>query len=265
MLSVMPRSPLHDMGVMIATRAREKAAFLTERLRMPSYSSRMDKPMLMETQMIVQGLVSALPPLEAFLYSNTGHPYTFYLLLCGMAGSVAGYAGATLPPVFPAYNQNDLLATFAPVRDFINKILDSIHESYVAIAFQLEAGRFTLLPREEWLDRHFVIGVRAKQGTTEQDLIDWINDCVIGSSKHTQDMRDKRILGAARQRIDKDTELDLIPTRGIVLFRVTVDERFISKDDLLEIANTSNIDARHRPSEVIFYARNLLPAESGKS
>jgi type VI secretion system protein ImpJ len=205
--------------------------------------------------------VSALPPLEAFLYAKTGHPYQLYHLLCAVAGSLAGYAGAILPPVFPAYNHNDLQATFAPVQAFIHKILDNIHESYVAVPFQLEQDRFVLLPSENWLDRYFVIGARGRQGVAEQDVLTWVNDALIGTSSHLQAMREKRVLGAARARINKDESMDLIPTSGMLLFRVNVDPAFIEKNETLEILNTSALDSRHRPAEIIFYARNIEPAQ----
>ena len=37
-LNVLPASPLHEHSVALATRVREKASFLVERLRMPSYA-----------------------------------------------------------------------------------------------------------------------------------------------------------------------------------------------------------------------------------
>lgn len=256
-LNVIPQTPLYEECMLIASRAREKASFLSERLRMPSYSSRLDKPMLFETQMIIQGLVVGLPQLEAFLYAGRGHPYNLYMLLCGFAGSLAGYSGAVLPPVFPAYNHNDLRATFTPLQEFIHKILDSIHESYVAVPFQWEQDRFILLPNESWLDRYFVIGVKGRQGVSEQELITWVREALIGSSSHIRSMREKRVLGANRQRIDKDENMDLIPTKGILLFRVDVDPGFIEKNQTLEILNTSSGHSRFRPAEIIFYARNV--------
>ncbi len=256
-LQVLPGNPLHEMSVFIATRVREKAAFLSERLRLPSFTSRLDKPMLFETQNIIQGLVTALPLLEAKLYAKTEHPYQLYLALCGLAGSVAGYAGALLPPVFPGYKHDELAATFAPVLDFIHKILDNIHETYLAIAFQLKDNRFQLLPQASWLGKHFVVGVRGKAGSTEAEVIAWMEEALISSQDHSQQLREKRVLGASRQSIDSAEELGLIPSKGLLLFKIIVDPAFISPDEPLEILNTALTDSKHRPAEIIFYAPNL--------
>lgn len=256
-LSVLPHSPLHEMSTVIATRVREKAGFLSERLRLPSFFSRMDKPLLYETRNLIQGLVAALPPLEAMLYAKQGHPYPLYLSLCALAGSMAGYAGAQLPPVFPAYQHNDLHASFTPVLEFIGKILDSIHESYVALPFQFENNRFVLLPHEDWMqDKIFVIGIRGGPGIEEQQLMTWMDNALIGTSEHMSTLQANRILGSARERVEKVVELDLLPTKGLLLFEVESDPHFISPGDLLEIINTSADMDAFRPSEIIFYAKN---------
>ncbi|MDM8546462.1 type VI secretion system baseplate subunit TssK [Candidatus Venteria ishoeyi] len=257
-LNVLPASPLYEMSLHIATRVREKAAFLSERLRLPSYSSRLEKPMLFETQNIIQGLVTALPQLEAILYAKTGHPYNLYQALCALSGSMAGFAGAQLPPVFPAYQQNDLKASFTPVLNFINKILDSIHESYIAVAFHLEAdNRFTLRPDEAWLGQYFIVGMRGQQGVGDAELVQWMSSAVIGSSDQVQELQETRVLGATRKPIDKDDEMELIASKGLVLFRVETDHRLITPGEVLEVFNNTAAEQRFRPGELIFYAPNL--------
>ena len=226
--------------------------------------SRIDKPLLFETQNIIQGLVTSLPPVEAIIYAKTGHPYHLYLALCGLAGSLAGFAGALLPPVFPGYNQNALRATFDPVFDFIDRILDSIHESYMAIPFQLKDKSFTLLPSEDWLQKRFVIGIHGRLGTAEDDLVQWIESAVICSRDHMRNLRERRILGASRKRVEKDDELGLVPTKGMLLFEVLVDNNSITEEQPLEIMNSAKIDQYHRPNEIIFYAPNTQ-AESPSS
>lgn len=256
-LNVLPNTAIHDQCTVIATRVREKAGFLSERLRLPSFFSRMDKPLLYETRNLIQGLVSALPPLEAMLYAKQGHPYQFYLALCALAGNMAGYAGAQLPPVFPVYKHNDLYKSFYPVLEFLTKILDSIHESYVALPFQQEGRRFVLMPHDAWLEKEFIIGIRARTGVSESALEEWVDNALIGTHMHMQMLKDNRILGAARQRIEKNSELDLLPTKGLLLYQVQVDSNFITLGDLLEIENTSVDEAQDRPGEIIFYAKNI--------
>jgi predicted component of type VI protein secretion system len=78
---------------------------------------------------------------------------------------------------------------------------------------------------QAWMEQRLVLAVRGQSGMSEGDVVTWVEECLIGSQLHMQSMRERRILGAARQRMDGDTEL--VPARGVVLFALRVDARFI--------------------------------------
>jgi len=252
--SIQETHALYETAHSIVLRVREKATFLSERLKAPSSIARLDKPALFETQLIIQGLVSTLPQLEALIYAKNIHPYLLYVTLCGMAGNLSGFAGALLPPVFPSYNHNDLKNTFHPLLQFINQMLDSIHESYLVVAFELDKEKlFALSLINKELKNIFVIGVRIHPLSNKKDTIEWIQDAIIGTSDKILEMRDKRILGGNRREIEKDDDIGVISLRGIVLFQVQVDEKFITQGETLTIYNNKE---RGFPSEIIFYMKN---------
>ncbi|MDY6991106.1 MAG: type VI secretion system baseplate subunit TssK [Pseudomonadota bacterium] len=253
-LFVTTPSALGDMLVSIITRAREKAAFLSERLRSPAYVTRMNKPMLFDTQNVLQGLVSMLPQIEAMLYAQASHPYPLYLSLCALAGNMATFTSGLLPPVFDAYAHNDLYATFTPVCTFIHHVLDHIHESYSVYPFHYKDQHFTLTLEPEWVQkRYFVIGARIANNSSEAELIEWMNACLIGSDDKVASMVERRILGAKRAHIEHEEDLDLIAPRGVVLFRVDVDGQFVQPEQGLHIF--SEYDSQHQPLEIVFYLK----------
>jgi type VI secretion system protein ImpJ len=251
-LVVRQRSRLGEVCLGIARRLREKAVFLSEQARAPGTAS--TAPLLLQTKMITQGLVAALPPFEALLTSDAAHPFPLYAALCGLAGQMAGIGVGLVPPSFAPYNHNDLRATFEQVQDFLFRVIDEgILESHTAIPFRLEDGIFCLTVEPRWLERDLVIGVRGQREATDQDVIAWIEECLIGSRPKIPDMLHRRILGARRQRIDRDGEL--VPGRGVTFFAVKPEREFIEPSELLQILNRAERAEARRPVEIVLYVR----------
>jgi hypothetical protein len=68
------------------------------------------------------------------------------------------------------------------------------------------------------------------------------------------ELRRNRVLGAHRERIDRDG--DLVPTRGVVLFQLGAERDDIMPDEDLQIFNDPERGDAHRPAEIILYVRN---------
>ena len=252
-LTVPVKSAIGEMCTSISRRLREKAVFLSERLRSPSLA--MKGPLLITTKSMIQSLVSALSHFEAVLYTGVSHPYTLYLSLCNLVGQVATLGQGLIPPVLAPYNHNDLRATFNQAIEFITRMIDEgILESHTAIAFDLQNGIFSLFLEEPWMTQEIVIGIRAQYGLSEKDVLSWMEDCLIGSETVIESMKNRRILGASRQRIEGDEEL--IPVRGVILFAVTVDPEFIRPGKVLKIFNTAATKAGLEPAEIVLYVKN---------
>ena len=273
-LQVHADSPLGKISSAIIQKAHGKAKFLSEQLRSSS-AIQLDKSQLFNTQNVLQGLGTALPQLEAMLATQVSHPYPLYLSLCSLAGSIATFTSAMVPPVFNAYNHNDLLATFTPVCQFIDEILDRIRESYIVIPFDRHNQQNTLKisPELQWLPNknHFVlrleeqqilanknlnyvvIGLKGFEGNPKlEELINWGESCQIGSNSYINSIRDRRIYGAKRQRIlEKEKNLNLIPPHDVALFQVEINPEFIAVAEVLIIV--SELENIPQPMEVMLY------------
>jgi len=137
------RSPLGEMGTLIAKRLREKALFVFDKLRAPSLS--MGAPLVLENKMLIQSLVAALPPFEAVVSTGAAHPYTLYIALCALLGHVSAVGASPVPPALDAYDHNNLRATFEQVKTLIFRALDEgIQETYTAIPFHWDGRVFRL-------------------------------------------------------------------------------------------------------------------------
>jgi len=252
-LDVPLQSPLGEMCSAVARRLREKAMFLAEQARSPSSTSGMPYA---EAKQLIQSLTAALPPFEAMLHTGVSHPYILYLGLCSLAGHLATVGTSLVPPVFAPYNHNDLRSTFEQTIEFISRMIaEGISEAYTVYPFRFEDGVYSLNFEGGWAGKRLVLGMRAQPGMTEKDIIAWGEECLIGSRTKMQSMRERRVLGAARERLERDEEI--IPTRGVVLFSLTADREFIEPNEVLQILNTGERAGALRPAEIVLYVMNF--------
>lgn len=206
----------------------------------------------------VRILGAGLPQLEAVLATGAAHPFALYLALCTLAGHLAGVAPRGVPPAFPAYDHDDLRATFAPVLAFCGAMLERVSETHVAIPFRPgAAGELELVLRPEWTaPGELVVGVTAPGGGTEAEAAEWLEECRIGSAGRMEAIRDRRVPGAARERVRDTSRVGFVPGRGEVLFRLAADPEWVAAGEPLVITNPRDPAGRRRPRAVVLYTRN---------
>ena len=237
----------------IVQRLRAKAVFLADQAHSPLVMER--QPLLLETQQQVHSLVAALPHFEALLNSNRAHPFDLYLSLCNLVGQAASIGHSLIPPVFEPYDHNDLGKAFETARRYLFQVLDEgINETYLGIPLQWEDGSFQTYFEEAWLERKLILGVRGRHSVPEETTVRWMQKCLIGSESRMPRMRHHRTLGAERQAVDGDA--DLVPPRGIHLYRLQCDTQFMLGGEHLQVVNLDDRGHRHRPDAMILYVRN---------
>jgi type VI secretion system protein ImpJ len=249
-------SPVGAMAGGLAKRVREKAVYLSEKVRAATAVGKGGA--VAELQAMVQSLAGELPHLEAMLGAGVAHPYPLYLALCSLAGRLAAVRPAEVPPLFRPYDHADPRASFQPVVEFCTRMLDSVQETFRATAFHFEEGSFNLALRPDWMARTLVVGVTGQTGMTEAEVVTWFDEARIGSRSRMPSIRERRIRGAERKRIDTFGELELIGGKGTVLFAVRVEPEFIAPDEVLQVAHPAEHTGRARPREVVLYNRNRV-------
>ncbi len=252
-LRVTLSSPLGELCAGVAQRLREKAVFLADQVRSPSLAMRV--PQLLEAKNLTSSLVASLPPFEALLYSGQAHPFSLYLALCSLVGSVAAVGKSLLPPLLEPYDHHRLWATFDQARAFVFQALDEgILESYTGYPFLYKDGSYLLPLDPQWSGRRLVLGVRGRDGVGEVEALAWVEGALVAARPMMAVARAKRVTGAERQRIDG--EGDLLPSRGVTLWSLPSESEYLVPGELLEVRNLDDPEGRNRPVEIILYVRN---------
>lgn len=250
-IEVPAESMLKRMCTELAVRLREKTVFLAKQATIPS-SGIEDRLQFLELRDRLHSMVSHLPYFEAVLGTESIHPYPLYLALASLCGPLSLLrAGAVPPPPVP-YQHTDLHATFATLVEHVNDMLEAVSQSYRELKFNYDDGVFSHPIEPAWLGERLVIGVRAQ---SERDLLAWMEGALIGSDTVLGPLREKRVLGAQRARIERAEELGLDAGAGVVLFAIRVDPSFILPDRPLMIFNPGDGATSQRPSEIILYVR----------
>jgi type VI secretion system protein ImpJ len=235
----------------VAERLRKKTGVLTDRTRARGVAQ---PAQMLETQLMIHSLMGALPRLEAVLATGVAHPFALYLALCEVAGHAAAVGHGFVPPIFPAYDHADPMAAFARVRDFILRVAsEGVSESYSPFRFYFEHGFYSLGFDESWRNLPLVLGVRGQAGMSEEETEAWVEQSLIGSQSLIPGMRDRRVLGARRNRIER--EGDLVPAGGVLLFSLTPDPEFIQPGQVLQVWNAADRGETPRVVEIVLYVK----------
>jgi len=250
-LSVPLDSPLGRVAAEVSGRLRKKAEVLADRAHPRAV---VQPPQLLETKLMIHSLVAALPALEAVLATGRSHPFALYLALAAVAGHAAAVGHALVPPLLPPYDHADPMAAFVRLRDFIRRVVDEgVSESFTPYRFYLEHGAYSILFDEQWRGVPLVIGVRGQAGASEEEVEAWMEQCLIGSQGLIERMRDKRVLGAQRQKIDRAG--DLVPAGGVQLFSLEPEAEFVLPNQILQVWNVADRGETPLVVEIVLYVK----------
>ena len=238
----------------LSERLRLKLGYLQQRVQAVEQKS-IKGSFFQEIEDIRLKLVAGLLPFEAILSTKGVSPLQIFRELCGLAGLISGVKYGEIPPYFHGYNHLNLRKTFSQVIDYIQKILDEIEESYTVIPFTLKDRVFTLQLQSSWVADRLILGATAKAGMETEDLIRWINNCVIVTDKYITLARDNRVLGTTRTIVSEVPALNLVTTSGVQIFVVDMDPRYIDPKGVMCIFNISDNETT-RPAQVVLYNSN---------
>jgi type VI secretion system protein ImpJ len=249
-------SQLGDRLANLALKMREKASYLAEK-----WQAQIGSELLRETGELLRPLAESLPLLEAIVGTGKTHPYDLYLTLCTIAGRLATLRYSQIIPPFPAYHHNDILSTFDPLLDWIDRITTSIEQTYVIINFTQNDRLFYLKLPRSWPNESLLIGVRIPPSMDASEMADWVRESVICSESHLESARMRRVTGAAREIVEGDELSDLMPGSGLQLYRVKVDPHYIQPGENVMIFHAAD-QPHKRPSGIVLYVKGPISLEN---
>lgn len=251
-LSINSEPQLFKMCTDVADNLRNKAIYLSNKVqgRVSGSGTRMRPDV--ETENIIRSLVSALPMFNDMLNTKVSHPYQVYLALCSIVGNVAVLGSNLIPPDLKPYNHNDLYFTFQQAIGFIKATLKELdNESYTAHPFKFADEFYYLRLESAWKNKQLAIGIRGQTWMEEIDVIKWGRECLIGTAKKMNSIRENRIIGAQREHVKRVG--DLVPPKDIVLFSLKPDPVYIVPGEELQIFNRADRVNALRPAEIFLY------------
>jgi type VI secretion system protein ImpJ len=251
LMDVAAGSALHGRALALAAQMRSKAAFLAKQTASPS--SRMeDRVAMLEQKARLSSLVLGLPPLEALLRAPSAQPFALYLALCAQLGPLAMLRPGAVPLLPPSWDHADPMAALGPVLQALEDFVAEVSQDWRTHLFGYDGEGFTLPMQPQWLGPRLVVGLR---GQPERELAAWMAGAVIGSRTVWTSLSERRVLGAARKRIDEAPELGLRSGAGYTLFAIEVNDSFIVADQPLVISNANETNASQRPQEMVLFVQ----------
>ncbi len=229
---------------------REKAAYLSEK-----WQTLIGTPLLSESSAQLRPLVQCLPLMEPLILSGKAHPSQIHGALCQVAGLLSALRLGQIPPLFQPYNHNDILGSTNPLIEWCNTILDSLEKAYSLILFTQRDQAFSVMLQEEIFTKKLLIGIKAPSGMSENELEDWMKDAIIVSESLLESVRVRRITGAPRKMITESELYDLMPGRGVLIFKLKTDNAFLKAGERLVVFNPADTPAK-RPSEILLYLKH---------
>ena len=249
---VEPGSLLEKRCRSLASEVRRKAVYVAKKAALAANDGDSDGAgsSLLENRQKALALNAGLLQLEAVIRADCFHPHELYLALCHVAGHVTVLRNSMEPPDPPrAYDHKELLATFAPVENFIMEALQSgVHERYLDRRFVRDKDVFSIRVHDEWLRSPLLVEARPSRNVGREALLSWLKDSLIGTESSIVRLQQNRIPGAGREEYES---ADLIPAPGAVLMRIDLDARYIKAEEELRILNPDAKGAE--PAEMILY------------
>ena len=251
-LMLLPRThPLWARCWRFATELRSKAAFVARQMQVPS-SRAEDRLTTLEQRERLRSLLHGLAPFEAVLQTQPLHPYAVYLALSGLLGPLAMLRPGSLSMLPPAFDQFHPGKALEPLLEALEESIAEVSQEHLLQLFELKNGSFSLDILSDWVAPRLVLGLRGKP---EKDLVTWMTGAVIGVQSAWASLRERRVPGAPRQRIESAPELGVRSSSGFTLFSIETPESLVSNVEALIVTNLSESSAAMSPQEIVLFTK----------
>lgn len=246
--------PLWKRCSMLALSVREKAVFLSEKLKTGSSSGASS----VDTEFLLRQILTILPGLEAIVFSDHIRPYELYSELAEVLGAVSSILPYDIIPVMQPYDHNNIDATINPIISLIEHYLSAIERGYSVSLFNKKERFFYKYITEEELkncvEDTIYIGIRGSSMYSFSDIENWINDAIIVSDFAIENVREKRVKGAKRSVMKDYIISKIMPSSGVMMFEISIDKSFIKSEQNLHIFNPGDSSDK-RPVEIMMFVQ----------
>lgn len=255
-LRIQKKSAVGKMCAQLIYRVREKIPYLQEKIQHLQQEPTVDTYSLVKTEETRRNLITGLLNFETIANGSLIHPYHLFLSLVNFVALSASMS-AQIPPVFKAYDHNDVQASFEELSCFFYQFLDGIEATYTTIDFKQTDRVYSMPLKKEWDCTELAINLYPTMDMSQEELVQWVNGCVIATDRFVYVAQDNRVLGASREVVKKINHLNIVPVHGSILVRITGEKPFVYPGDVLRMFNISD-KPNKRPERIVLY----LPSAS---
>lgn len=252
LLSLRPNHPVWVRALAALTQLRTKAVFLAKLTSSPS-SRLEDRLESLEQRNKLWALVQPLALLQALLAAPEIPPFLMYMTLCEQLGPLSMLRPGAVPMQPPRWQHADPASCFEPVLTEIEELLGEVSQDWRSLVFGFDGRAFRMAGESLPKGSHFYVGLR---GQTDAELTQWMSGAVIGSETIWTSLSDRRVLGAARKKVEQVEELGLRPSSGYTLYAIELSDNFIVADQALLISNANESKLSPRPREIVLFEKS---------
>jgi type VI secretion system protein ImpJ len=203
-----------------------------------------------ESMTALRLLMQAVLPLEAIIKINGIQPFEMYKCLLHAVSNIISITPASLIPMLPTYDHENMFLTFNALVQYAKNILAAMKQRYNIIHFQKEENIFKLLMRPEWLKGdEIAIGIQRAFSLSENEILSWISGVQIASESMLHLIKDRRVLGAERSIMERGAYIT--QPNGMTILAIKTKSAYIKASENLCLVNSSQ---QILPEEVVLYA-----------
>ncbi len=202
-------------------------------------------------------ITQALPGLEVMLKSQRCHPYELYLALVNLSSSMAILQDEVLPPVYPAYNHQDLESIFKPVLNNLYRVINKLQLNFDVVGFSLsEKGDYYcqyINTATSKISNLLMLSFRLATGVAREQLNSWIENAYICTEDKMEQLLIERITGCERNQVKEFSEIDLIENDDEVFFIIKTNKNYLSDGGKLVITSSDQQLDKYAPTAINWY------------
>jgi type VI secretion system protein ImpJ len=229
---IVEQLPFYARLSALATNAREKLIYLSDHLK----STEQGRDVIHNSALFLtfRSLSQIVPALEHALHHGDG-PDKIYALILQLSGALSFGLDWAVPPAGNGFDHSNIVHSFEPHLDVIEKSLSRIRKTYQLVDFGQAEGGFSIDLSQHEVSKRVYVVVQSDDPSGAAGAAETVRQALIGSTEVIADLRRKRTLGARRSLLPRDSVERLGLGRDTQVLEVEFDGSLLSARDLLEI------------------------------
>lgn len=229
---ILEQLPFYVRLTALAMNAREKLVYLSNHLK----STEQGRDVIDNSALFLtfRSLSQIVPALEHALHQGD-RADNIYALILQLSGALSFRLNWAVPPAGNGFDHTNIVQSFEPHLDVIEKSLSRIRKTFQLIDFDQNEGGFSIDLSRYDVSNNVLVAVQTDDPSGTAMAAETVRQALIGNAEVIVDLRRKRTLGARRSLLPRGAVERLGLGRDTQVIEVEFDGSLLSARDLLEI------------------------------